>query len=160
MDSKIWALIPISIKHMSLWCVFLLEPYIECPYPCPCPCPPIPMGFGWAWVGIGFVYPCIQLQIGVKLLICREYANQEVLRAEAKTMNDLLFVRSNQNLVYACNTHYTIFEYMGAIWIAWVGMGGLRSLLMGMVWVWVQFRRKVLGSVSYIQSTKYNCPRF
>jgi len=27
-------------------------------------------GHGWAWVGIGFVYPCIQLQIGVKLLIC------------------------------------------------------------------------------------------
>jgi hypothetical protein len=35
------------------------------------------------WVGIGFVHPCIQLQIGVKLLGCREYANQEVLRAEA-----------------------------------------------------------------------------
>jgi hypothetical protein len=38
---------------------------------------------GWAWVGIGFVHPCIQLQIGVKLLRCREYANQEGLRAEA-----------------------------------------------------------------------------
>jgi hypothetical protein len=38
---------------------------------------------GWAWVGIGFVHPCIQLQIGVKLLGCREYANQEALRAEA-----------------------------------------------------------------------------
>ena len=57
------------------------EPYIGCPYPCPCP--PIPMGFGWAWVGIGFVHPCIQLQIGVKLLGCREHANQEALRAEA-----------------------------------------------------------------------------
>jgi hypothetical protein len=50
----------------------------------------MPMGFGWAWVrcnvswvGIGFVHPCIQLQIGVKLLGCREYANQEALRAEA-----------------------------------------------------------------------------
>ena len=32
---------------------------------------------------IGFVHPCIQLQIGVKLLGCREYANQEALRAEA-----------------------------------------------------------------------------
>ena len=31
----------------------------------------------------GFVHPCIQLQIGVKLLGCREYANQEALRAEA-----------------------------------------------------------------------------
>jgi hypothetical protein len=51
---------------------------------------PMPMGFGWAWVryycswvGIGFVHPCIQLQIGVKLLGCREYANEEALRAEA-----------------------------------------------------------------------------
>jgi hypothetical protein len=32
----------------------------------------------WAWV-----HPYIQLQIGVKLLGCREYANQEALRAEA-----------------------------------------------------------------------------
>jgi hypothetical protein len=31
------------------------------------------------------------------------------------TVNDLLFVRSNQDLVYAGNTHYTIFEYMGVI---------------------------------------------
>jgi hypothetical protein len=37
----------------------------------------------WAWVGICFVHPCIQLQIGVKLLGCREYTNQEALRAEA-----------------------------------------------------------------------------
>ena len=48
------------------------------------------------WVGMGsillfmgghgliiFVHPCIQLQIGVKLLGCREYLNQEALRAEA-----------------------------------------------------------------------------
>jgi hypothetical protein len=37
----------------------------------------------WAWVGISFVHPCIQIQIGVKLLGCREYANQEALWAEA-----------------------------------------------------------------------------
>ena len=48
------------------------------------------MGFGWvgvrcycSWVGIGFVHPCIQLQIGVKLFRCMEYANQEALWAEA-----------------------------------------------------------------------------
>ena len=48
------------------------------------------------WVGMGttllfmgghgfdiVVHPYIQLQIGVKLLGCREYANQEALRAEA-----------------------------------------------------------------------------
>jgi hypothetical protein len=38
----------------------------------------------------------------------------------------------------------------------WVGTGGHRSLLMGMVWVWVQIRRKMLGSAgeahSYISS--------
>ena len=32
----------------------------------------------------------------------------------------------------------------------WVGVGGHRSLLMGMVWVWVQIRRKMLGSASRI----------
>jgi hypothetical protein len=41
------------------------------------------MGFGWAWVGMGFVHLCIQLQIEVKLLGCKEYANQKALRAEA-----------------------------------------------------------------------------
>jgi hypothetical protein len=41
------------------------------------------MGFGWAWVGISFVHPCIQLQIGVKLLECKEYVNQEEPWAEA-----------------------------------------------------------------------------
>ena len=34
---------------------------------------------GWAWVGIRFVHPCIQLQIGVKLLGCRSCANQKAL---------------------------------------------------------------------------------
>ena len=68
--------------------------------------PSMYMGFGWAWVwynyswvGIGVVHPFIQLQIGVKLLGCRDYANQEALQAEAKIVNDLLFVQSNQNLV-------------------------------------------------------------
>jgi hypothetical protein len=41
------------------------------------------MGFAWAWVGIGFVHPRIELQIGDKLLGCKEYTNQEALRAEA-----------------------------------------------------------------------------
>jgi hypothetical protein len=31
---------------------------------------------GWALEGISFVHPCIQLQNGVKLLGCKEYANQ------------------------------------------------------------------------------------
>ena len=29
----------------------------------------------------GFVHPCIQLQIGVKLLECKEYSNEEALEA-------------------------------------------------------------------------------
>jgi hypothetical protein len=51
---------------------------------------PMPMGFGWvwvrcycSWVGMGFVHPCIQLQIGVKLLEYKEYVNQEALWTEA-----------------------------------------------------------------------------
>jgi hypothetical protein len=46
---------------------------------------------GWTWVGIGFVHPRIQLQIGDKLLGCRECANQEALRAEAND-NRRLFI--------------------------------------------------------------------
>jgi hypothetical protein len=46
------------------------------------------MGF---WVGMGFVHPFIQLQIGVKLFGCKEYANQEALRAEAND-NERLFI--------------------------------------------------------------------
>ena len=36
----------------------------------------------------------------------------------------------------------------------WVGMGGHRSLLMGMVWVWVQIRRKMLGSDEFVRGMK------
>jgi hypothetical protein len=49
--------------------------------PMPMPMPTYTHGF---WVGIGFVQPCIQLQIGVKLLGCRGFANQKTIRAEAK----------------------------------------------------------------------------
>ena len=41
------------------------------------------MRYYCSWVGMGFVHPYIQLQIGVKLLGCWEFANQEVLWAEA-----------------------------------------------------------------------------
>ena len=49
--------------------------------------------------GFGFVHPCIQLHIIVKSFRYREYANQEGLRAEANDSEQLLFVRSNQDLV-------------------------------------------------------------
>ena len=57
---------------------------------------------GWAWMGIGFVHPCIQLQIGVKLLGCRVYyytLTKKRSGLKPTTMNNLLFVRSNQDLV-------------------------------------------------------------
>jgi hypothetical protein len=38
---------------------------------------------------------------------------------------------------------------MGTIWIAWVGMGGHRSLVVVMVWVWVQIWRKMLDYASH-----------
>jgi hypothetical protein len=41
-------------------------------------------GHRWAWV-----HPCIQLQIGVKLLGCREYTNQKALMAEANNSEQL-----------------------------------------------------------------------
>ena len=67
-----------------------------------------------------------------------EYANQEALRAEANDSDDLLFVWSNSYLVLVGNTHYNFFEYMGAIWIAWVGtchaMGGHGCNLKGKCW--------------------------
>jgi hypothetical protein len=59
------------------------------PMPMPMPMPTHTHGF---WVGMGAMLLivhgwasvlCIQLQIGVKLLGCREFANQEALRAEA-----------------------------------------------------------------------------
>ena len=50
------------------------------PIPMPMPIPTHTHGF---WVGMGFVHPYIQLQIRVKLLGCREYANQEALWVEA-----------------------------------------------------------------------------
>jgi hypothetical protein len=79
LDTFFWALTTSWSRLMA--CVCEVESYIMCPYPCPwvlgghgCKI----IVHGWAWV-----HPCIQLQIGVKLLGCREYANQEALRTEA-----------------------------------------------------------------------------
>jgi hypothetical protein len=70
------------------------------------PCPLVLGGHGcdiivhaWAWVGIGFVHPCIQLQIGVKLLGCRNTLTKKRFEPKPTTVNNLLFVRSNQDLV-------------------------------------------------------------
>jgi hypothetical protein len=50
-------------------------------------------GHGWAWVGIGFTHPCIQFQVGVKLLKYMEYVNQEALRAKAIDSERLFICR-------------------------------------------------------------------
>jgi TM2 domain-containing membrane protein YozV len=48
----------------------------------------------------------------------------------------------------------------GWAWVAhvmlWVGMGGHMSLLMGMVWVWVQIRRKCWADVDIIFRVSFN----
>jgi hypothetical protein len=50
--------------------------------------------------------------------------------------------------------HVLLWAGMGghgwAHFMLWVGMGGHRSLLMVMVGVWVQIRRKMLGSAIYM----------
>jgi hypothetical protein len=105
---------------------------------------PIPMGgHGWASV---LCIPTSSSKSESNFSDAGNTLTKKRSRLEPTTVNDLWFVRFNQDLVYAGNTHYTMFEYMGAIWIAWVGMGGYRSLLMVMVWVWVQIQRKMLGS--------------
>jgi hypothetical protein len=102
------------------------EPYIGCPYPCPCPCPPIPMGFGWAWVryycswvGMGGHRFCASLHPtpnrSQTSLDARNTLTKKCSGLKPVIVNDFLFIRSNQDLVYAGTTHYTFFEYMGAI---------------------------------------------
>jgi hypothetical protein len=72
------------LRHVSNPCTIALH---WVPIPMPMPMPTHTHGF---WVGMGamllfmgghgwahgFVHPCIQLQIGVKLLGCMEYTNQ------------------------------------------------------------------------------------
>ena len=76
------------------------------PRPHPRPSAPMPMGFGWAWVQY-FLHGWAWIP----------YYNgwAWVCERQPAIVNDLLFVRSNQELVQAVNAHYTIFEYMGAI---------------------------------------------
>jgi hypothetical protein len=98
-------------------------------------------GHGWASV------LCIlasNFKIGVKLPRCREYANQEALRAEANDSERPFICQIQPRL--GVSRWYTLhnFEYMGAIWIAWVGMGEHRSLVMViMVWVGTNSKENV-----------------
>jgi hypothetical protein len=65
------------------------------------------------------------------------------------TVNDFLFVRSNQDLVQSGNTHYTIFKYTGAIWIAWVGIGRCW-------WLWSGYGHKLEGKCWALMSMLHN----
>ena len=47
----------------------------------------------------GFVHPCIQLEIGVKFLGCKEYANKKRSGLKPTIVNNLSFVQSNQDVV-------------------------------------------------------------
>jgi len=132
---------------------------------------PMPMGFGWAWVR----YYCSWVGMGGHWFCASLHPTPN--RSQTSRMQELRYPRSapgssqrQWTTFYLSDPtktwcsrviHITqFFEYMGAVWIAWVGtchamgghgwtwvdMGGHRSLLMGMVWVWVHIRRKMLGS--------------
>jgi hypothetical protein len=85
------------------------------------------MGFGWARMGAMLLFMgehgwasvlCIHVSYSKsesKFLDAWNTLTNKRSGLKSATMNDLLFIRSNQDLVYAGNTHYTIFEYMGAI---------------------------------------------
>jgi hypothetical protein len=94
---------------------------------------PMPMGFGWAWVHTASSSKSeSNFPDAGNTLIKKHFG------LKPTTMNDLLFVWSNQDLVQASNTHYTIFEYMGAIWITWVGIGRCW-------WLWSEYGYKFEG---------------
>jgi hypothetical protein len=120
------------------------------------PCPWVLGGHGWAWV---LCIPASNSKLESNFSDAGNTLTKKCSGLKPTTVNDFLFVRSNQDLVYAGNTHYTIFEYTSATWIAWLGtchaMGGHRSLLMVMVWVWVQIRKKVLGFVANTTERAY-----
>ena len=117
-----------SKSYMNLLCSSS-ETYIRCPYPCPCP--PMPISFGWAWVR----YYCSWVGIGGHgwdIIVNVTQASMVGLTKRWLPYNislqqgtssvkppiveeEALFVRSNQDLVQAGNTHYTIFGYMSAI---------------------------------------------
>jgi hypothetical protein len=79
-------------------------------------------GHGWAWVryycswvGIGLCIPASNSKSESNFSDARNTLTKKRSGLKPTTMNDFLFVQSNQDLVYAGNTHYTIFEYTGAI---------------------------------------------
>ena len=75
------------------------KPYTGCPYPCPnSPCP---WGHGF-WVGKGSILLCIPTSNSESESNFSDAGNTLVKKRSGlkpKTVNDLLFVRSNQDLV-------------------------------------------------------------
>jgi hypothetical protein len=90
---------------------------------------PMPMGFGWASL---LCIPVSSSKSESNFSDAGNALTKNRSGLKPSTVNDLLFVQSNQDLMYACNKHYTIFEYMGALWIAWVGIGRCWWLWSGM----------------------------
>ena len=106
-----------------------------------------------------FVHPYIQLHIGVKLLGCMKYANQEALRPKTND-NERPFIcpiqpRLSVGMSYTLHNFLIHGHYLNSMgghewaWMdmsghgwthimLWVGMGGHRSMMMVMIWVWVQ----------------------
>jgi hypothetical protein len=89
---------------------------------------PMPMGFGWACMGEMLLFMGGHRWASVMCIPASSFKSESNFSNARNTLtkkrcglkprtivNNLLFIRSNQNLVYAGNTHYTIFEYMGAI---------------------------------------------
>jgi hypothetical protein len=100
-----------QIVHNFLKTNWTTEAYIGCPYPCPW----VLGGHGWDMGGHGWawVHACIQLQIRVKLLGCREYANQEALRCEASDNERPFICPIQPRLGVVGNTHYTNLKIYG-----------------------------------------------
>jgi hypothetical protein len=69
-------------------------------------------GHGWALV---LCIPASKSKSGSNFSDAGNTLTKKRSGLKLATVNDLLFVRSNQDLVYAGDTHYTIFEYMGTI---------------------------------------------
>jgi hypothetical protein len=89
--------------------------YIGCPYPCPS----VLGGHGCDVIVHGWASVlCILASNSKSESNFSDAANtltKRRSRLKPVTVNGLLFVRSNQDLVYAGNTHYIIFVHMGAI---------------------------------------------
>ena len=131
MDSILWACIPISLKHMLFWCMFLdphLVPYqlnYKCPYYC--------------YVGIRYLYLCTcqkyiinnkkRRKQGIHIMIKMEYS---AIRLPCSSANlwvhecngEIVLVKKVDMLVmifcmYVCCTRLALIHFFPSIKVAW-----------------------------------------